>query len=241
MSSAETQVVWNTKETPEGQAPFLTENYKLLIYDSNSTATAPPRAGYLGAFSGFTFGMYLPQPYTSLQGKSSSVVFSDKLRGLTKYRWLELPQLQLRPVKSRTNDAHNHALHLRNNSRFASVLYIPIWPVVMKQSSLARLHPDLASPPHPPSRDAQTQRLDPWSLTITAFLLYASLLSIYLRVHTAHFHHSFRLFVFKEKNWRHLGGCCNGRWSRFIVVFCLSTDLHKADDGAKADPLATLL
>ncbi|KAJ6281085.1 hypothetical protein J3E71DRAFT_241360 [Bipolaris maydis] len=67
MSSTETQVVWNTKETPEGQAPFLTENYQLLIYDANSTVTAPPRAGYLGAFSGFTFGMYLPQPYTSLQ------------------------------------------------------------------------------------------------------------------------------------------------------------------------------
>jgi hypothetical protein len=69
MSATETEVLWNTKNTPEGQAPFLTENYKLLIYDSDLSATAAPRAGYLGAFTGFTFGMYLPQEYVSLKGK----------------------------------------------------------------------------------------------------------------------------------------------------------------------------
>lgn len=67
MSASQTEVLWNTGETPSGQAPFLTENYKLLIYDSDSSVTAAARAGYLGAFSGFTFGMYLPQPYVSLQ------------------------------------------------------------------------------------------------------------------------------------------------------------------------------
>lgn len=67
MSATETEVLWNTKNTPEGQAPFLTENYKLLIYDSDLSATAAPRAGYLGAFTGFTFGMYLPQEYVSLK------------------------------------------------------------------------------------------------------------------------------------------------------------------------------
>ncbi|KAI0606518.1 hypothetical protein TUN205_09234 [Pyrenophora tritici-repentis] len=66
MSATQTEVLWNTGETPDGQAPFLTENYKLLIYDSDLSATAPPRAGYLGAFTGFTFGMYLKQPYTPL-------------------------------------------------------------------------------------------------------------------------------------------------------------------------------
>lgn len=69
MSASETQVLWNTGETPDGQAPFLTENYKLLIYDSDLSATAAPRAGYLGAFSAFTFGMYLKQPYVSLDGE----------------------------------------------------------------------------------------------------------------------------------------------------------------------------
>jgi hypothetical protein len=71
MSATETQVLWDTKSTPDGQAPFLTENYKLLIYDSDLSATAAPRAGYLGAFTGFTFGMYLPQEYVSLKGKFS--------------------------------------------------------------------------------------------------------------------------------------------------------------------------
>jgi hypothetical protein len=66
MSATQTEVLWNTGETPDGQAPFLTENYKLLIYDSDLSATAAPRAGYLGAFTGFTFGMYLKQPYTAL-------------------------------------------------------------------------------------------------------------------------------------------------------------------------------
>lgn len=63
MSAAQTQVLWDTKNTPEGQAPFLTEKYTLLIYDSELSASAPARAGYLGAYSGFTFGMYTPQPY----------------------------------------------------------------------------------------------------------------------------------------------------------------------------------
>jgi hypothetical protein len=67
MSASETEVLWDTKHTPDGQAPFLTENYKLLIYDSDLSATAAPRAGYLGAFTGFTFGMYLPQEYISLK------------------------------------------------------------------------------------------------------------------------------------------------------------------------------
>jgi len=75
MSASQTEVLWNTGETPDGQAPFLTENYKLLIYDSDLSATAAPRAGYLGAFTGFTFGMYLKQPYTALAGKSLSSPF----------------------------------------------------------------------------------------------------------------------------------------------------------------------
>ncbi|KAH6859033.1 hypothetical protein J4E91_007856 [Alternaria rosae] len=67
ISAKQTEVLWDTKSTPDGQAPFLTENYKLLIYDSDLSATAAPRPGYLGAFTGFTFGMYLPQEYISLK------------------------------------------------------------------------------------------------------------------------------------------------------------------------------
>ena len=71
MSAKQTEVLWDTGKKVDGQAPFLTENYKLIIYDSDTSVTAPARAGYLGAFSGFTFGMYLKQPYVSLEGKHS--------------------------------------------------------------------------------------------------------------------------------------------------------------------------
>jgi hypothetical protein len=79
MSASETEVLWDTKHTPDGQAPFLTENYKLLIYDSDLSATAAPRPGYLGAFTGFTFGMYLPQEYVSLKGTFALPFFSPEL------------------------------------------------------------------------------------------------------------------------------------------------------------------
>ncbi|KAJ8108092.1 hypothetical protein OPT61_g8410 [Boeremia exigua] len=62
-SAAETSVVWDTSNPPSGQVPFLTEKYTLLIYDAESSVSAAPRAGYLGVFNSFQFGMYTPQPY----------------------------------------------------------------------------------------------------------------------------------------------------------------------------------
>ncbi|KAJ4993019.1 hypothetical protein SVAN01_01371 [Stagonosporopsis vannaccii] len=62
-SADQTSVVWDTKNTPSGQAPFLTEKYTLLIYDAESSVSAAPRAGYLGVFNTFQFGMYTPMPY----------------------------------------------------------------------------------------------------------------------------------------------------------------------------------
>ncbi|KAJ4382172.1 hypothetical protein N0V86_002503 [Didymella sp. IMI 355093] len=62
-SAEQTSVVWDTKNTPSGQVPFLTEKYTLLIYDAESSVSAAPRAGYLGVFNTFQFGMYTPQPY----------------------------------------------------------------------------------------------------------------------------------------------------------------------------------
>lgn len=47
-------------------SPLLTEQYTLIIYDADSSITAPAAAGYLSVFEGFEFGMYLPQPYTPL-------------------------------------------------------------------------------------------------------------------------------------------------------------------------------
>jgi hypothetical protein len=59
--------VWDTKEQATAvQSPLLTEQYTLYIFDAESSVSATPEAGYLGAFSQFTFGMYAPQPYTPL-------------------------------------------------------------------------------------------------------------------------------------------------------------------------------
>jgi hypothetical protein len=68
LPAKETQVLWDTSKQPDGQAPFLTENYKLIIYDSNRSMTDAPRPGYFGAFSAFTFGMYTPRPRVDLKG-----------------------------------------------------------------------------------------------------------------------------------------------------------------------------
>jgi hypothetical protein len=58
---------WDTKEQATAvQSPLLTEQYTLIILDADSSISATPVAGYLGAFSQFTFGMYTPQPYTPL-------------------------------------------------------------------------------------------------------------------------------------------------------------------------------
>ncbi|KAF2133215.1 hypothetical protein P153DRAFT_381654 [Dothidotthia symphoricarpi CBS 119687] len=62
-SAQETSVLWNTGDVPDGQAPFLTEKYTLLIYDAQSSVTAAAKAGYLAPFSALSFGMYTPQPY----------------------------------------------------------------------------------------------------------------------------------------------------------------------------------
>ena len=41
----------------------------LLIYDAESSVSATAKAGYLGVFNTFQFGMYTPQPYVPFSGK----------------------------------------------------------------------------------------------------------------------------------------------------------------------------
>ena len=61
-------VVWDTALDRNGQDPLLTAKYTLVIHDSDQDVTAVPSAGHLGAYSQFTFGMYLKQEYTPLGG-----------------------------------------------------------------------------------------------------------------------------------------------------------------------------
>ena len=65
-------VVWDTSPDITGTAPLLTETYTLVIYDAQKAITDIPSAGKLGVSDDFTFGMYIPQKYTPLSGKSFS-------------------------------------------------------------------------------------------------------------------------------------------------------------------------
>jgi hypothetical protein len=56
---------WDTKkfQTENVRNPLLTEQYTLVIANAEGGISATPEAGYFGTWSGFTFGMYEPQPY----------------------------------------------------------------------------------------------------------------------------------------------------------------------------------
>lgn len=129
-SAQETKIVWDTKNTPDGQAPFLTEKYTLLIYDAESSVTAAPRAGYLGVFNQFTFGMYTPQPYVPWNGKLH--VSSPDYFQLTCCR-ISMRKLcqERRPFTLREKRAQGHAHHLRHDRRLPRLLRPQLWAVVV--------------------------------------------------------------------------------------------------------------
>jgi len=58
-------VTWDTNGyEATATIPLLTETYTLIIYDADSSISAPAEAGYLAPFTSYTFGMYVPQSYT---------------------------------------------------------------------------------------------------------------------------------------------------------------------------------
>jgi len=60
-------VTWDTGAYQStASIPLLVATYTLVIYDADSSISATPRAGYLGVYDQFTFGMYTPQPYTPI-------------------------------------------------------------------------------------------------------------------------------------------------------------------------------
>lgn len=63
-------VTWDTgKYQKTASVPLVVETYTLVIYDAALDATATAKAGYLGVFDQYQFGMYTPQEYTPLNGK----------------------------------------------------------------------------------------------------------------------------------------------------------------------------
>ena len=70
-------VVWDTASYTGGQNPLLTEQYTLIIHDASQPTTAAAKAGYLGTFDTFTFGIYKGQDY--IQGSSGTCPYPDPL------------------------------------------------------------------------------------------------------------------------------------------------------------------
>jgi hypothetical protein len=63
-------VTWDTGDYQStATVPLLTETYTLVVMDAAVDLSATPQAGYLGVSDQYTFGMYVRQPYTPLNGK----------------------------------------------------------------------------------------------------------------------------------------------------------------------------
>lgn len=63
----EVNFLWETKDDADNvDRPLLTEKYTLIVKDVDAEVTERAAAGYLGAYSGFTFGLYRPAAYTPL-------------------------------------------------------------------------------------------------------------------------------------------------------------------------------
>ncbi|KAH6684211.1 hypothetical protein B0J14DRAFT_555196 [Halenospora varia] len=67
-SNSTNQIIWDTADYQANHqaVPLLTQTYTLIIYDAASSISATAEPGYLAVYNQFTFGMYLPQPYTPL-------------------------------------------------------------------------------------------------------------------------------------------------------------------------------
>lgn len=61
------KVVWDTNATQT--VPLLSATYTLFVVDSEKDIDDTASAGHLSSNIGYSFGMYLSQAYTPLNGK----------------------------------------------------------------------------------------------------------------------------------------------------------------------------
>lgn len=67
VSGATGAVTWDTGAYQStATIPLLTETYTLIIHDAAKAVSAVASAGYFATYEQFTFGMYIPQPYTPI-------------------------------------------------------------------------------------------------------------------------------------------------------------------------------
>lgn len=61
-------ITWDTGEFQRTAAtPLVVATYTLVIHDAAQAISATPRAGYLGTWEQFTFGMYTARPYKKIE------------------------------------------------------------------------------------------------------------------------------------------------------------------------------
>ncbi|KAI9049281.1 hypothetical protein LZ554_007128 [Drepanopeziza brunnea f. sp. 'monogermtubi'] len=84
ITNATGAVTWDTGsyQATAVQNPLLTQTYTLIIHDVDSSISAPAAAGYLSPFNSYSFGMYVPQPYTPLTEFSCATCTSGALSDL---------------------------------------------------------------------------------------------------------------------------------------------------------------
>lgn len=64
-------VIWDTgKYQASATVPLLTATYTLFVYDASKSLEDVAQPGHLSSLIGYSFGMYIPQPYTPLNGKT---------------------------------------------------------------------------------------------------------------------------------------------------------------------------
>lgn len=81
MSVEETgKVTWDTgKYQANATAPLLTATYTLIVYDASKEIGDPAPAGHLSSRNQFRFGMYVPKPYTPLNGMSPNPEYPSNI------------------------------------------------------------------------------------------------------------------------------------------------------------------
>lgn len=113
------KVVWDTGEyQANATVPLLTATYTLYVVDVDKDIGDVASAGHLGSQIGYPFGMYLPQPYTPLNGMLLFPMHFDIV--LTRIR-IQLRHVQQRPLRDRATSPevrlwhghyHHSVLHL---------------------------------------------------------------------------------------------------------------------------------
>jgi hypothetical protein len=123
-------VTWDTGEyQATATIPLLTETYTLVIYDAAQDITTVPQAGYLAVQDQFQFGMYVPQPYTPLNGELACIQ-ERNVKFLTESR-VQVRNVQCRNLGSRATSFWLVAWNEHHHFPFLHLVCKWLWRFLM--------------------------------------------------------------------------------------------------------------